>query len=374
MIWVFGIITLLYLLLILFLVFGFEKVKEFTTTEINTFHSFSIIIPFRSESRNLEALFSSLSLLEYPKDAFEIILVNDASEDDSEALCHQFIMRNPDLKVFLLDSIRASASPKKDAIMTAISKSEFPYILTTDADCTVPAKWLQSLSACIAETGAELIAGPVVLKKESGLLHSFQELDFLSLQAATIGAFGIEKPIMCNGANLCYRKAEFLAVEGFRGNDGIASGDDIFLLGKFVSNHKRTAFLKNPDAIVTTLAQPDIGSLFSQRIRWAAKTSAYQDPFAKLVGVSVFLMNCILVLELLLFAFGYDTKQILLISFLLKFNADFVLLYRAASFFGRERSLKTYFWSSLLYPFFCTSVAIVSLFSGFNWKGRRFRK
>ena len=374
MIWVLGIIGLFYLLLIFYLLFGFGKLPVSRTMGTEIVNSFSIVIPFRNEGRNLKMLFSSLKSLEYPREAYEILLVNDDSEDDSEALCREFIQENPELQVKLLNSVRVSASPKKDAILVAISESQFEYILTTDADCTVPVGWLGAYNSFIEEMGAELIAGPVVLKKEPGFLNRFQELDVLSLQAATMGAFGVEKPIMCNGANLCYRKAGFLEVEGFRGNGNIASGDDIFLLGKFVVRNKKTGFLKNPEATVTTCAQPDLRSLFSQRIRWAAKTSSYEDAFAKLVGIAVLLMNLVLVVELALLLFGFDVKQILLLSFLFKFNADFLLLYRGAHFFGREKSMKSYFWASLLYPFFCTSIGIFSLFSGYNWKGRRFGK
>ena len=374
MIWVFGIISIFYFLLILFLFFGFGKVPVHVPAEAAADNSFLIIIPFRNERKNLEALFASLLAMDYSREAFEIIFVNDNSEDDSEELCRSFIDSHPDLQMKLLNSVRSSGSPKKDAIRTAIDASAFPYILTTDADCTVPPGWLQNYSSILQETGADLVAGPVVLNRKKGTLNTFQELDFLSLQAATIGAFGIGKPIMCNGANLCYRKEAFLEAEGFKGNEGIASGDDIFLLGKFVADNKRTAFLKSPEAIVSTQAQPDLSSLFSQRIRWAAKTSAYEDPFAKMVGVAVILMNLLLVLGVIFLAAGYDVKQVLLFSFFLKFNADFMLIYRGAEFFGREKSMKSYFWVCLLYPFFCTTVGILSIFSGYTWKGRSFRK
>jgi hypothetical protein len=54
----------------------------------------------------------------------------------------------------------------------------------------------------------------------------------LSLQGATIGSFGIGKGFMCNGANLAYKKSLFQELNGFQGNDTIASGDDVFLLQK----------------------------------------------------------------------------------------------------------------------------------------------
>jgi hypothetical protein len=52
-----------------------------------------------------------------------------------------------------------------------------------------------------------------------------------SLQGATIGSFGIGKGFMCNGAN-SLQKSLFQELNGFQGNDTIASGDDVFLLQK----------------------------------------------------------------------------------------------------------------------------------------------
>ena len=74
-----------------------------------------------------------------------------------------------------------------------------------------------------------MIAGAVTYDCNSSFLHQFQQLDMASLQGATIGSFGIDQGFMCNGANLAYTKSLFTALDGFTGNDKIASGDDVFL-------------------------------------------------------------------------------------------------------------------------------------------------
>jgi hypothetical protein len=65
-------------------------------------------------------------------------------------------------------------------------------------------------------------------------LDHFQQLDLTSLQGATIGSFGLNKAFMCNGANFAYTKSLFEKLNGFDGNNKIASGDDVFLLQKAV--------------------------------------------------------------------------------------------------------------------------------------------
>lgn len=373
-----GILSLFYVFLLLFLLFGFSRVQEFFGKNMVPKTTFSIVIPFRNEAENLPRLFRSIEKLKYPPELFEVILVNDASEDASENLCREFIKANPGLKLHLFQNVITSGSPKKDAITMAVRKATFGYILTTDADCEVPEKWLSEFDSKITEIGAKMLAGPVMLDQKKGqkssFLDIFQELDIFSIQAATIGGFGVNLPFMCNGANFCYDKKAFLEVNGFEGNDKIASGDDIFLLEKFRKKGFKTVFLKSKAAIVTTFPQPDLKSFFSQRIRWAAKTSAYKSFFGKTVGLLIFLVNLMVVVTFFGMLIGSWPAQLFLFPFVLKFNVDFILIYNSAQFFEREKILKNYFWCSFIYPVLSSSIAISSLFSGYQWKGRSFKK
>ncbi len=169
------------------------------------------------------------------------------------------------------------------------------------------------------------------------------------------------------------RKQAFLEVSGFTGNDNIASGDDVFFLQKFQQENYKIGFLKSKEVIVYTKPQQSFGDLVSQRIRWASKAPAYKSLFAKLTGVSVLLMNLSLVIALFLVFFQILPYQPILIIFLVKFNLDFILIYSSAKFFQRETVLRSYFWSSIFYPFFSTYVAVKSIFSDFSWKGRQFK-
>ena len=368
-----------YVLFLLFLLFGFSKIKKH---QINPQYSseaeFSIVVPFRNEAGNLPFLLDSLSNLDYPPQKFEIILVNDASEDTSEEICHRFRVEELLLSVKILQTERNSSSPKKDALKTAINAAEKKYIITTDADCTVPENWLQAYDNFLAETNAHLVAGPVKIDRRKGgkqkLLDVFQELDFHSLQAATIGGFGVEQPFLCNGANLCYERQVFFDVNGFEGNEDFAGGDDVFLLQKFRKGKFTMEFLKDREVIVATQPQPDLRSLFEQRIRWAGKTSRLKSNFGKCLGAIVFLMNLILPISLILMLNGNFPENVLFLMFLFKFNLDFILIYKSAIFFEREKQMKNYFWCSFLYPCFVSAVGIISLFSGFSWKGRQFRR
>lgn len=369
-----GVITALYFFLLLFLYYGYNKLPPFSGKTPGLLTGFSVVVAFRNEANNLPNLLRSLQHLNYPKDFFEVIMINDESEDRSEEVCRKFANEHPDLHLKLLQNKRTSGSPKKDAITTGIETAEMEFIITTDADCRVPRNWLKDFNSNIRATGAQMIAGPVIPIPHQSFWGSFQELDVYGLQAASMGGFGVDLPFMCNGGNLCYSKKGFERVEGFEGNSEIASGDDIFLLEKFRKKGFKTVFLKSKSVVVSTALQPTLKDLIAQRVRWAAKTSAYTGFFGKTVGLTVLLMNLTLIGAFLVVATGNLSPMNVLLPFLLKFNVDFLLIYSGARFFGREMVLKNYIFSSLVYPLFSSYVATLSLFKSYQWKGRQFKK
>ena len=133
-------------------------------------------------------------------------------------------------------------------------------------------------------------------------------------------------------------------------------------------------YLKSKQATVQTLAQPNFKSLLAQRIRWANKTSNYNNNFAKLVGLLVLLANSVVVIGFVLVALGLFQFKTFTYLFLLKLLIDFLLIYKTSVFFSKEQALKYYLPSSLLYPFFSVYVAVVGSFSTYKWKNRRFKK
>lgn len=374
----FVLVTACYLGLVAAFIFGWRRVPEFELKRNQAVTGFSIIIPYRDEAENLPGLFKSLSNLHYSPEMFEIILVNDGSRDNSRKLCEDFKSNFREIKIRLLENDRRSNSPKKDAILTAIHQSGFDHIVTTDADCLLPPNWLRNFDQEICENKSVLIAGPVAFVDEAGkrkpLFQKFEEMDFMSLQSTTFGSFGIEKPFMCNAANLCYEKKAFLDHSGFSDNEKIASGDDVFLLQELRKKGLRVSFLKSEDQVVFTKLQKSLKALVNQRIRWAAKTSDYKSILGKFTGMMVFLMNLLLVVYAFLALSDLVSYQFVMLAFLLKFNADFILIYKAAKFFQREQLMRSYFWCSLVYPFFSVYVATLSLFKAYEWKGRRFKK
>src|SRR5690606_27266036 len=218
------IITCLYLILIGSFVLGFDKVKLFKIENSDSKTRFSVIVPFRNEAENLPVLLESISKLKYPSHLYEIILVDDASGDDSVNTIKKILAtfkfnQDAPTNITILNNDRKTNSPKKDAITSAIHIAKNEWIVTTDADCQLPEFWLHSFDEFIQKTNAKCIVAPVTYHfNHQHFLNKFQLLDILSLQGATMGGFGLKKPFLCNGANFAYQKIIFKEMNGFDGN------------------------------------------------------------------------------------------------------------------------------------------------------------
>ncbi|MBP1225783.1 glycosyltransferase family 2 protein [Flavobacterium sp. 1355] len=360
------IILTIYVLAIGLLIYGFFKVKKYKSSNLQPVTSFTILIPFRNEKQNLPILLASFQNLNYPFHLFEVILIDDDSDE-------KFQLSDFAFQVSVIDNIRISNSPKKDAIVTAMKHVKTDWVITTDADCIVQKNWLLAFDNYIQENNISMLAGAVTYNCENSFLHHFQQLDLTSLQGATIGSFGIKKAFMCNGANFAYKKSLFEKSNGFDGNNKIASGDDVFLLQKVVNNNpKEVRYLKAQEAIVITKPTETWKSLFYQRVRWAAKTSSYQSMFGKGLGLIVFFTNLSFVFGFILMIFGICFWPFFVLFVFLKFIFDFVLIFITNDFLT-NRQIKSLFLSSLLYPFFSSGVALYSLFGSYKWKDRSFK-
>lgn len=380
MIWTFLMLFATYFFCMMALIYGFKKVRFFSSIELDNRPieitdptCFSIIIPFRNEAENLRVLLKTIENLKYPAKSFEIIFVNDASEDNSEAIVSEAINKSS-FSIKLLQNKRTSNSPKKDAISEAIKRASFEWIVTTDADCELSENWLKTFDFFVQKENPVMICGPVKYVSNESFIEKFQQLDGLSLQAVAIGTFGFNNPFLSNGANLAYAKSAFLKVKGFSGNDHIASGDDVFLLEKMKSAFPgQVQFLKSKEAIVSTKPQKNWKSVINQRIRWASKTSKQKSIASVFLGLLVFIVN-ISVLAFPCFMI-LNSENLVFYALLIVFKiiTDFIFVQQAAHFFDVKISWRRFPWQTFVYAAIVFIVVLGSFRGNYLWKGRSFK-
>lgn len=372
---VFLVVAVIYASLMIFLTIGWHRIKVCSNDngsgKIDPF--ISIVIAARNEENNIETCLGDLLQQDYPREGFEIIVVDDFSTDATTEIVELITKQQGNVFLLRLADHATSNGGKKNAIATGIKKAKGELIITTDADCRYGMRWLSSFADYYNKFQPEMICGPVLFTSPGGFPGKFVVLEFISLVAAGAGAIGIGAPLMCNGANLAFRRDTYF-MEGIAstGSD-IVSGDDVFLMHSIAQKlgHQSVHFLKCKDAVVKTPAPINLQEFLMQRIRWGSKTIVYPGSFTAVVALVVFLTAFLLLVSTL--ALLCNTNLIIpaLAAWALKSISDFLMLYPACNFFGEKKLL---WWFPLFEPIhviYITIGGMLSFLPRFTWKGRK---
>lgn len=358
-----------------YIIIGWLKQQKKATFQQanNPQNKISVVIAFRNESKNIIACLTALEKQVYSNNLFEVILVNDHSEDDSVKQIEEY-QTTSNLTIRLLHL--SSEYGKKAALQLGIENANYPIIASTDADCEVPENWLSYINQSFSNNETAMLLGPVGFSEQTSgnlLLDSFQELDFLAMQALTFGALGNKFPILNNGANIAYKKAVFENVNGFDKHK-TPSGDDVFLLEKFVDQQQMVNGILDKKFIVSTEKTSTFSTFIQQRLRWASKAKKYKNSNLIYFSSIVYLSNLIQLLiyaEILLVDSFWVVGIILLTS---KWLIDFILLYLAANFFNKKKQLVLFVFVVLIYPVYIVFIGLLALITNFKWKGRKYHE
>ena len=363
-----------YCCLILFYRKWFLQLTPFkATTNHQPSLFFSIIIPARNEADNISKCLQSIINQNYPKHLFEIIAIDDHSTDNTAQIIAQFAQQNTNIKLIKLQDELAGKqlnAYKKKAIELAINKAQGSWIVTTDADCEVQQNWLLLFDDYIKKNNSLFVAAPVIFSNDKTIVSNFQYIDFMALQAATAATISVGLHSMCNGANLAYNKNIFFEVEGFKGIDNIASGDDMLLMNKIKEKYpKQIGYLFSQDAIVTTQPMPNFKSFINQRIRWASKADKYDDKSLLPVLLMVYWFNLNLFFMFFAGLLSLKLMAAFLIFIAIKTIVEWLYMQPASKFFGKIFFVQF----ALLQPLHIVYMVIagwLGKFGTYKWKDR----
>lgn len=334
----------------------------------------SIIIPFRNESENILHNLNSITKQNYPSDKYEVIYVNDNSEDDSLEILNNS-SKPGNIQILSLPDNYSPNAHKKRAIRYGIENATGDIIVTSDADCSYSENWLRSLFSNLDdETG--FVSGPVEFIDEDSIFSKLQKLEFAGLILTGAGLIGINKPAICNAANIAYKRKVFNEVDGFEDQMNFSSGDDELLMQKISGETNYIVrFSLNHDSIVRTKANPDLIRFFQQRKRWASKGLLYKNKSLIFLLVMIFLFYTGLLVQPLLAVFFYPSLAVIFIfSLLLKFLFEYFILKKGKKLLFPGLSLKHFLVAEFLQIPYIIIVGITGLFGNLNWKGRRIKR
>jgi cellulose synthase/poly-beta-1,6-N-acetylglucosamine synthase-like glycosyltransferase len=371
-----SVLSLFYIYIIWRYVFEWGKVKLFKIpVDYSPSVFVSVLIPARNEAENIGQCLDSILQQTYPSELFEVIVIDDHSEDETPQIVKNINdHRTKLLKLADFTRLGKQLSFKKKAIEIGISNAKGQLIVTTDADCFAPKSWLKTIAAFYETKQLKFIAAPVNFHQEKNLFERFQSLDFLGMMGVTGAGIRGKLMNMCNGANLAYEKKVFEEVDGFEGIDHLASGDDMLLMQKIAQQFpNKIGFLKNTDAVILTKAQPTLSSFMNQRIRWASKTSAYKEWKVTMILILVFLFCVNIVLSFFLIPFfGFTMALVFTFQLLIKIVMDYFFLNKMSNFFNQKDLMNSFLPAQFLHIVYIVSIGFLSVFvKKYYWKGRK---
>lgn len=361
MLYVVYFVFVLYVAILLILSRGWTRAMQTRTATSDVSSAITVVVAVRNEEENILNLLGDLRLQTYPY--LEIIVVDDESTDGTREMVSRYCTTSPNTKLLL-----SQGSGKKQALTTGIQASQGSIVVTTDADCRVSATWIESIGSTFADTKTQLAFGLVRMQDENWF-ENIQAVEFASVIGTGVGAFGIGQPVFCNGANLSFRKSAFIAVDGYRGNFEVPSGDDEFLLRKILASFPDGVTLLDPSSTtVTTRPNSTLKSLFNQRIRWAGKWK-YASGTSRFFAVVVMMIHVCLLGAIVAMLSGIDLV-FLPVLWAAKMMAEYYLISRVCRVLKVKLRAISFVTLQLTYSLYVVSIGILSNFTPYRWKKR----
>ncbi len=331
----------------------------------------SIIIPFRNESENILKSLQCLETQSYPKDKFEVIYVDDFSEDDSFSKIN-LSGKSENVKVLSVPERYSPNAHKKRAIRYGIENSKGEIIVTTDADCIQNKDWLLNLLSYFDKNTA-FVSGPVEFMNDDKLFSKIQKIEFSGLVLAGAGLIGNNRPTICNAANIAYRKNIYEMVGGFKDQLNLSSGDDELLMQKIAKEtNYQIRFCINREAVVKTAPNKSLKEFYQQRKRWASKGLFYADKLLILKLVFIFLFYLGLFIQFILAVFN---NHIFILSFTISLMSKVILerkiMLKGSKILFSNEVLSGFWLTELFHIPYIIIAGISGIFGNFVWKERK---
>ena len=242
----------------------------------------SVILCAHNESFNLSHYLQVLLTQDYPK--YEVIVVDDGSQDNTRDIIDQYMMHSQRLHTTFVPADTRVRSTKKLAITLAAKAAQYDYLLLTDADCVPESdQWISEMvkgfkgeEAKGKETNVDIVLGFGAYFYQSGFVNRVVRYDTLFNGLHYLGAALCRHPYMGVGRNLAYRKSLFFQSGGFtRLMDSRAGDDDLFI--NHVAKGANTGVMLSRNSFTWSLSKKTLKDWFQQKRRHLSVSPLYRS-------------------------------------------------------------------------------------------------
>lgn len=280
--------------------FSFAKPQKGTPKSIPV----SVIICAKNELENLQKNLPHLVNQNYPN--FELVLIDDASSDDSLELLEEYERNYPFIKLVKVENNEAFWGNKKFALTLGIKAAKNEYLLFTDADCYPTNKnWISEMTEHFTSKKTIVLGYGAYEKVKGSFLNKLIRYETVLTAMQYFSWAKLGKPYMGVGRNLAYKKSEFFNVNGFINHMKIRSGDDDLFINQ-AAKSANTTINFNPDSFTFSEAKKTYKEWFKQKRRHVS-TAKYYKGFDKFqLGTYFISQFFFLILAIILLAFQYN--------------------------------------------------------------------
>lgn len=232
----------------------------------------SVVISARNEYHNLQKNLPLILSQNYPD--FEVVVVNHASNDETELYLKELQQTHGNLKVVQIERELNFFTGKKFPLSLGIKSARNEILLLTDADCQPTGQeWISSMAKNYDEK-VEVVLGYGPYKEEKGFVNLLVRYDtfLVALQYFSFAVRGI--PYMGVGRNLSYLRSTFFKNKGFTSHYKIPSGDDDLFIRQ-VANKRNTRIEINQESFMYSEAEKSFGKWLKQKRRHLTTGSYY---------------------------------------------------------------------------------------------------
>ncbi|MGB3922646.1 MAG: glycosyltransferase [Bacteroidales bacterium] len=252
---------------------AFAKVPEIAPG--TPFPPLSVVICARNEAENLSRFLPDVLNQDYP--SFEVVVVNDCSEDNSFDILGGLMTRYPHLKVSMIQKDPRFKHTKKLAMLIGIKAAKNDLLVFTDADCRPASpQWLRHVASAATGEKSDIVLGYGAYSEEKGLLNSYIRYETMFIAMQYFGMAMAGKPYMGVGRNLSYRRTFFFGQSGFGPHNHIISGDDDLFVNR-TSTSENCSLMLAHDSFTLSVASKTIREWAKQKKRHLTAAAYYKS-------------------------------------------------------------------------------------------------
>jgi glycosyltransferase involved in cell wall biosynthesis len=280
--------------------FAFAKVQKSTPKRI----SISVIVCAKNEGENVSQYIPLLAEQNYPD--YEIILIDDASSDNTLEIFEEFEKQYSNIRLVKVKNNEAFWGNKKYALTLGIKASKKDYLIFTDADCYPVSKdWIMTMSSQFTLHKTIVLGYGAYEKLANSFLNKIIRFETMLTAVQYFSWAKAGHPYMGIGRNLAYKKDEFFNVNGFISHIQIRSGDDDLFINQ-VATSKNTAICYSPESFTYSQPKTKFKDWFTQKRRHVSTAKSYKL-FDKIqLALFYFSQFMFLLLAIILLAFQYQ--------------------------------------------------------------------